>query len=130
MGKVLYPRVYMGNPTGRNFFDGYGYGMVLPDGYVPVAIPIDDILIFDNNINVIKKVKDFLSSNFEINDLEDTDVFLNIKLLREGNGVVALMQSYYVEKLLSHFGYSDRCTFASTPYDLSVLVKNYIISRD
>jgi hypothetical protein len=37
-GKILYPRVYMGNPTGRIFFDGYGYGMVLPDGYVPVAI--------------------------------------------------------------------------------------------
>jgi hypothetical protein len=29
----------MGNPTGRNIFDGYGYGMVLPNGYVPVAIP-------------------------------------------------------------------------------------------
>jgi hypothetical protein len=28
----------MGNPMNR-FFDGYGYGMVLPDGYVPVAIP-------------------------------------------------------------------------------------------
>jgi hypothetical protein len=39
MGKILYPRVYMGNPTGRIFFDGYGYGMVLPDRYVPVAIP-------------------------------------------------------------------------------------------
>jgi hypothetical protein len=39
MGKILYPRVYMGNPTGRIFFDGYGYGIVLPDGYVPVAIP-------------------------------------------------------------------------------------------
>jgi hypothetical protein len=39
MGKILYPRVYMGNPTGRVFFDGYGYGMVLPNGYVPVAIP-------------------------------------------------------------------------------------------
>jgi hypothetical protein len=38
MGKILYPRVYMGNPTGRIFFYGYGYGMVLPDGYVPVAI--------------------------------------------------------------------------------------------
>jgi hypothetical protein len=25
MGKILYPRVYMGNPTGRFFFDGYGY---------------------------------------------------------------------------------------------------------
>jgi hypothetical protein len=42
MGKILYPRVYMGNPTGRIFFDGYGYGMVLPDGYVPVAIPTED----------------------------------------------------------------------------------------
>jgi hypothetical protein len=29
----------MGNPIGRIFFDGYGYGMVLLDGYVPVAIP-------------------------------------------------------------------------------------------
>jgi hypothetical protein len=38
-GKILYPRVYMGNPTGIIFFDGYGYGMVLSDGYVPVAIP-------------------------------------------------------------------------------------------
>jgi hypothetical protein len=38
MGKILYPRAYMGNPMGRIFFDGYGYGMVLPDGYVPVAI--------------------------------------------------------------------------------------------
>ena len=42
MGKILYPRVYMGNPTGRIFFDGYGYGMVLPDGYVSVAIPISE----------------------------------------------------------------------------------------
>jgi hypothetical protein len=39
MGRILYPRVYMGNPTGTSFFVGYGYGMALPDGYVPVAIP-------------------------------------------------------------------------------------------
>jgi hypothetical protein len=28
----------MGNPMGRIFYV-YGYGMVLPDGYVSVAIP-------------------------------------------------------------------------------------------
>jgi hypothetical protein len=39
MGKILYPRVYTGNPTGRIFLGGYGYEMVLPDEYVPVAIP-------------------------------------------------------------------------------------------
>jgi hypothetical protein len=38
MGKILYPRPYMGNLTGRIFYE-YGYGMALPDKYVPVAIP-------------------------------------------------------------------------------------------
>jgi hypothetical protein len=38
VSKILYPRAYIGNLTG-NFFYGYGYGMVLPDRYVSVAIP-------------------------------------------------------------------------------------------
>jgi hypothetical protein len=42
MGKILYTRVYMGNPMGRNFFDRYGYEMVLPNGYVSIAIPTRD----------------------------------------------------------------------------------------
>jgi hypothetical protein len=37
-GKILYPRAYMGNPSGRFFFDKYGYRMILSDMYVPVAI--------------------------------------------------------------------------------------------
>jgi hypothetical protein len=41
-GRILYPRALMGNPTGRSFFDWYGYEMALPDGYVPVAIPMSD----------------------------------------------------------------------------------------
>ena len=82
---------------------------------------MDDILIFGNNINVIKEVKDFLSNNFEMKDLGEADVILNIKLLREGNGGVTLVQSHYVEKVLNRFGYSD-CTLAPTPYDPSVLL--------
>jgi hypothetical protein len=53
-------------------------------------------------------VKDFLSNNFEMKDLGEADVILNIKLLREkGNGGLTLVQSHYVEKVLSLFGYSD-----------------------
>ena len=51
-----------------------------------LCLYVDDILIFRNNINVIEEVKGFLSSNFEIKDLRETDVILNIKLLREGIG--------------------------------------------
>ena len=39
--------------------------------------------------------------------LGETDVIFNIKLLREGNGEVTLVQSHYVEKMLNHFGYSE-----------------------
>jgi hypothetical protein len=39
---------------------------------------------------VIKEVKDLLSNNFEMKDLGEADVILNIKLLREGNGGATL----------------------------------------
>ena len=63
-------------------------------------------------------------------DLGEADVILNIKLLRKGNGGVTLLQSHYVEKVLSCFGFSD-CQLAPTPYDPSVLLrKNRRIARD
>ena len=63
-------------------------------------------------------------------DLGEADVILNIKLLREENGGVTLLQFHYVEKVMNRFGYSD-CTPISTPYDPSVLLrKNYRIARD
>ena len=55
---------------------------------------------------------------------------LFLKLLREGNSGVTLLQSHYVEKVLSRFGYSD-CTPVSTPYDPSELLrKNRRIAWD
>jgi hypothetical protein len=63
-------------------------------------------------------------------DLGEADVILNIKLLREGDGGITLLQSHYVEKVLSRFGYSE-CEPAPTTYDPSKLLKkNRRISRD
>jgi hypothetical protein len=92
---------------------------------------VDDILIFGNNVEVIKEVKDFLSNNFEMKDFGEANVILNIKLLREEeNSGVILVQSHYVENVLNRFGYND-CAPAPTPYDLSVILrKNCRISRD
>jgi hypothetical protein len=50
---------------------------------------------------VIEEVKKFLSNNFEMKDLGEADVILNIKLLREANGGVTLLQSHYMKKILS-----------------------------
>ena len=56
---------------------------------------------------MIKATKYFLSNNFEMEDLGEADVILNIKLLREGKGGITLVQSHYVEKVLSRFGFSE-----------------------
>jgi len=79
---------------------GGGEGVIL-------YLYVDDILIFRTSLDVIKKVKDFLSNNFVMKDVGEAIVILNIKLLREANGEVILVQSHYVEKILSHIGYSD-----------------------
>jgi hypothetical protein len=105
----------------------YRYG---GDEGVILCLYVDDILILGTSLDVIKETKDFLSNNFEMKDLGEADVIINIKLLREGNGGVTLVQSHYVEKVLSHFGYSE-CEPAPTPYDPSKLLKkNQRISRD
>jgi hypothetical protein len=81
-----------------NEADKYVYYQYDGEESVILCLYVDDILIFENNINVIKEVKDFLSNNFKIKDLGEADVILNIKLLREGNSGVTLVQSHYVKK--------------------------------
>ncbi|KAK1611403.1 hypothetical protein QYE76_035076 [Lolium multiflorum] len=54
-------------------------------------------------LTVIKEVKDFLSHCFEMKDLGVADVILNIKLLKDDDGGITLLQSHYVEKILSRF---------------------------
>jgi hypothetical protein len=54
---------------------GGGEGVIL-------CLYVDDILIFGTSLDVIKEIKDFLSNNFEMKDLREVDVILNIKLPR------------------------------------------------
>jgi hypothetical protein len=53
-------------------------------------------------------------------DLGEVDVILNIKLNKTENGMT-LMQSHYVEKVLSHFGYLDSKP-SPTPYDPNIIL--------
>ncbi|KAK1685584.1 hypothetical protein QYE76_046432 [Lolium multiflorum] len=102
---------------------GGGEGVIL-------CLYVDDILIFGTSLTVIKEVKEFLSRCFEMKDLGVADVILNIKLLKDDDGGITLLQSHYVEKILSRFGYSD-CKSSPTPYDPSVIIrKNKRIARD
>jgi hypothetical protein len=55
-------------------------------------------------------------------DLAEANVILNIKLVREGDGGITLLQFHFMEMVLSRFGYSDYKP-APTPYDASMILK-------
>jgi hypothetical protein len=94
-----------------------------------LCLYVDDILIFGTNTKVIDDTKSFLCQNFDMKDLGQADVILNIKLIKGENGIT-LSQSHYVEKVLIRFGFSD-CKSISTPYDPQVpLRKNEGLGKD
>jgi hypothetical protein len=50
-------------------------------------------------MDIINEVKSFLSKSFDMKDLGEADVILNIKLVKEECGIT-LSQFHYVEKVL------------------------------
>jgi hypothetical protein len=83
-----------------------------------LCLYVDAILIFGTSLDVINEVKTFLCQSFNMKDLGETDVILNIKLIKEENGIT-LTQFHYVEKVLSRFGYKES-KLSPAPYDLSL----------
>jgi hypothetical protein len=81
---------------------------------------VNDILIFGTSLDVINEVKTFLCQSFDMKDLGEANVILNIKLIKGENGIT-LTQSHYVETVLSHFGYKESKT-SPTPYDSSLIL--------
>jgi len=61
---------------------------------------MDDVLIFGTNLDVVNATDEsFLSTCFDMKDLEDANVILCIQITRTKEGI-SLNQSHYIEKIL------------------------------
>jgi hypothetical protein len=85
-----------------------------------LCLYVEDILTFGTSLDMLNEVKAFLCQSFDMKDLGETDVILNIKLIK-GENVITLIQSHYVEKVSSHFGYKESKPSA-TPYDSGLVL--------
>ena len=52
-----------------------------------MCLYVDDILIFGTDLEAIMETKAFLSKNFDMKDLGEADVILNIKLIKGEDGI-------------------------------------------
>ena len=66
---------------------------------VIICLYVNDVLIFGTDYESIENTKNFLSSSFDMKDLGIVDVILEIRIVRNENGLV-LNQSHYIEKFL------------------------------
>jgi hypothetical protein len=92
---------------------GGGQGVIL-------CLYVSGILLFETSLDVINEVKTFLCQNFDMKDLSEADVILNIKLIK-GENEITLTQYHYVEKVLRRFSYKD-IKSSPTPYNPSLVL--------
>ena len=90
---------------------------------IVICLYVDDMLIFGTSLQVVCETKKFLGSKFDMKDLGEVEVILEIKITRTPN-VLKLSQEHYVEKILRKFEHFD-CKPVSTPYDPNSQLKEY-----
>ena len=66
---------------------------------VVICLYADDTLIFGTNLQEMDKTKNFLSAKLSMKDMGQEDVNLEIKIIRNDDGML-LTQSHYKERVL------------------------------
>ncbi|GKC95969.1 zinc finger, CCHC-type containing protein [Tanacetum coccineum] len=86
-------------------------------------LKLDDILIVGTNMKGINETKKFLSSCFQMKDMNEVDTILGIKVKRHSEGY-ALNQCHYIDMVIDKFQHLN-IEEANTPYESSCkLVEN------
>ena len=88
------------------------YTKTVENTCIIVCLYVDDMLILETNIGVIKSTKKMLSDNFDMKDLGVTDVILGTKITRTPDGI-SLSQSHYVDKMIERFKKHREYKFSS-----------------
>ena len=83
----------------HNSSDKCMYSKFTKEYEVIVCLYVDDMLIFGTNMKGVCEIKKYLSSMFQMKDLNEVDTILGIKIKRHSKGF-ALCQSNYIEKVL------------------------------
>ena len=99
----------------HNNFDKCMHSKFTKEYGVIVCFHMDDMLIFGTNMKGVCETKKYLSSIFQMKDLNKVDIILGIKIKRHSEGFL-LCQSHYVEKVLQRFEHLN-IKEANTPFN-------------
>lgn len=76
---------------------------------------VDDIIIVSDRLELMDRIKQQLSNQFEMSDMGELKLFLGLKVDRDlSGGTMKISQPKYIADLLQRFGMSD-CKPVATP---------------
>lgn len=91
-----------------------------------ILLYVDDLLILGKDKEQIKEIKNFLSSQFRMKDLSNSDMmYLGISIQRQENSI-SINQSVYLNNILKKFGMQD-CKGIDTPMDYNFKFDDSIV---
>ena len=103
----------------QSLYDPCVYTQMCGDQLKIIAVYVDDLIICCKSLQHITDMKDKLSSRYNMKDLGDLNYFLGVKIVLDyKKGLVSLLQTSYVEKILERFGMSQSKP-VKTPYEIS-----------
>ena len=83
--------------------------------FVILSFYADDILLAGNSLSFVNAIKSWLSLNFEMKDMSETEFILEVKIQRDHfKNLFTLSQESYIEKIFERFKMKD-CKPIDTP---------------
>jgi hypothetical protein len=88
----------------KNVEEPYVYKKVSGSAVVFLVLYVDDILLIENDIPMMKVVKSSLRKSFSMKDLGEASYILDIKIYRDRSKMlIGLTQDAYIDKVLNRF---------------------------
>ena len=86
-----------------------------------LGLYVDDLLIGSTNMELLTRLKEALSSRFEMKDMGAASYILGIRIFRSGSHLF-MSQSHYVKGILQLFGMAA-CHGSKTPCEAGVVIR-------
>lgn len=101
----------------RSEVDPCIYFRVTKEYMLFVAVYVDDLLLFTNDTQIKRQLKEELCKQFKMKDMGEASSVLGIRVQRNRRlGTISIDQSHYVKEIVRRFDMHD-CNAVSTPMD-------------
>ncbi|RLN04065.1 putative gag-pol polyprotein [Panicum miliaceum] len=99
----------------KNIVDNCIYIKIKGSSFIILVLYVDDILLASSDKNLLHETKGFLSSNFDMKDLDNASYVLGIEIHQNrSSGALGLSQKAYIEKVLKKYN-MHQCSGTAAP---------------